>query len=155
MASSSIIGIGRVYKMSRRARFLSLFLLLLGVFSSVEFLTGVLPVNFRHIRLLAIGIISLVIGAVATVITFTSKITLSDDTIELRNILEKRRLLISEIRGRREIVRAGRDGITSTWKLVPKGDKARTLALSNSFAFDGVFYEWLNKIPVLDVEDVN
>jgi hypothetical protein len=74
----------------------------------------------------------------------------SDDAIELRNILEKRRLLVSEIRGRREIVRAGRAGITSTWKLVPKGERARPLALSNSFAFDGVFYEWLNKIPVLE-----
>jgi hypothetical protein len=101
------------------------------------------------------GIVSLVIGAIATAITFTSRITLSDDAIELRNILEKRRLLISEIRGRREIVRASSEGITSTWKLVPKGDKARALALSNSFAFDEVFYEWLNKIPVLDAEDVS
>ncbi len=101
------------------------------------------------------GIVSLVIGAIATAITFTSRITLSDEAIELRNILEKKRLLISEIRGRREIVRASSEGITSTWKLVSKDGKARTLALSNSFAFDGVFYEWLNKIPVLDAEDVS
>jgi hypothetical protein len=55
MTGSSVISVGRVYKMSRRARFFSLLLLLLGVFSSVEFLTGALPVNFRHIRLLAVG----------------------------------------------------------------------------------------------------
>jgi hypothetical protein len=97
----------------------------------------------------------LVVGAVATAITFTSKITLSDDAIELRNILEKKRLLVSEIQGRREIVRADIEGITSTWKLIPKGEKARPLSLSNSFEFDAVFYEWLDMIPVLDAEDVS
>lgn len=45
--------------------------------------------------------------------------------------------------------------MTSTWNLVPKDGNARTLALSNSFAFDGAFYEWLNRIPVLDAEDVS
>lgn len=147
--------IDRVYKMSRQARLSSLLLLSLGTFSSVEFLTGVLAVDYRHTRLMIMGLVSLVIGAIATAITFTSRITLSDDAIELRNVLEKRRLLISEIRGRREIVRASSAGITSTWKLVPRDDKARALALSNSFAFDGVFYEWLNQIPLLDVEDVS
>ena len=48
MASSSVIGIGRVYKMSRRARLFSLFLLLLGVINSVEFLTGGIQVNPRR-----------------------------------------------------------------------------------------------------------
>jgi hypothetical protein len=54
-----------------------------------------------------------------------------------------------------EIVRASSKGMTSTWKLVPMDVNARTLALSNSFAFDEVFYEWLNRIPVLDAEDVS
>ncbi len=44
------------------------------------------------------GIVSLVIGAIATAITFTLKNYPSDEAIELRNILEKKRLLISEIR---------------------------------------------------------
>jgi hypothetical protein len=96
------------------------------------------------------GVVALLFGALATAITFTSRITLSDDAIELRNALEKRRLLVSEIRGRREIVRADREGFTSTWELVPKGDKPRKLSLSSSYAFDEVFYEWLNKIPVLE-----
>lgn len=91
--------IDRVYRMSRQARLFSLLLLSLGTFSSVEFLTGVLAVNYRHTRLMIMGIVSLVIGAIATAITFTSKITLSDNAIELHNILEKRRLPISEIRG--------------------------------------------------------
>jgi hypothetical protein len=32
--------------------------------------------------------------------------------------------------------------------------KARALILSPSFAFDSTFYEWLNKIPALDSEDL-
>jgi hypothetical protein len=147
--------IERVYKMSRQARLFSLLLLSLGTFSSVEFLTGVLAVNYRHARLMIMGIVLLVIGAFATAITFTSRITLSDKAIELHNILWKKRMLISEIRGRSEIVRASSKGMTSTWKLVPMDVNARTLALSNSFAFDEVFYEWLNRIPVLDAEDVS
>lgn len=154
MANSSMVG--RVYKMSRKARTFSLLLLLMGAFNSVEFLTGSLSLtDYSHIRLFIIGLVALVVGAFATAYTFTSRITLSDDAIVLRDILGKKRLLISEIRGRLAIVRADRDGITSTWRLVPKADRARTLALSNSYAFDDVFYEWLNKIPVLNVEDVN
>ena len=148
--------IGRVYRMSWRARVLSLFLLLTGAFTSAEFLTGALSLTkYRYFRLMIMGIVSLVIGALATAITFTSKITLSSDAIELRDILHKKRLHVSEIRGRNEIVHTGSKGITSTWKLVPKDDRARTLALSNSYTFDDVFYEWLNQIPVLDAEDVN
>jgi hypothetical protein len=150
MANVPTIGISRVYKMSRRARFLSLLCLSLGVFNSVLFLTGALSVTYRHARMMIIGVGALLFGALATAVTFSSRITLSDDAIELRNILEKRRLLISEIRGRREIVRAGREGFTSTWELLPKGDMPRKLSLSSSYAFDEVFYEWLNKIPALE-----
>ena len=146
----------RVYKMSWRARFFSLFLLLIGSITSIEFLTGVHSItNYRYLRLMIMGIVAMVFGAIATAFTFTSKITISDNAIELRDILHKKRLLISEIRGRQEIVHTGRDGITSTWKLVPKDDTARALAISNSYAFDNVFYEWLNKIPVLYAEDTD
>jgi len=140
--------------MSWRARDSSLLLLFIGALSSVAFLTGgISATNSRYVRLMFWGIVSLIVGAIATAITFTSIITLSDDAIELSDALHKKRLLIGEILGRREIVRAGREGITSTWKLVPKDNKARTLTLSNSYVFDGRFYEWLSQIPVLDAEE--
>lgn len=144
----------RVYAMSRQARIWSIILLLLGAFSSVEFLTGRIVLDFRHAELMITGIIALAVGAFGTAYTFTARVTLSDYGIELRNLLEKKRLRSSEIRGRIEIVRASSKGTTSTWKVVPKDHKARTLTLSPSFAFDSAFYEWLNKIPPLDSEDL-
>jgi hypothetical protein len=154
MANSSMFG--RVYKMNWRGRAFPLSALLIGAFGLVGISTGVFPLaNYRDIRFVISCVLSLVFGAISTPITFTAKITLLDDAIELRDVLHTRRLLISEIRGRQEIVHAGSKGITSTWKLVPKDDRARTLALSNSYTFDDVFYEWLNQIPVLDAEDVN
>lgn len=141
--------------MSLEARVWSLVLFSLGTFSSVEFLTGRLAVNHKNAEFLIIGIIAQVVGAFATAMTFTSRVTLSDDAIELRNFFEKKRMLNSEIRGRIELVRATSKGMKSTWKLVPKDNKARTLGLSNSFAFDSTFCEWLDRIPSLDAEDLN
>jgi hypothetical protein len=127
--------------------------LAIGSFETVGFLTGKLEPSRRFGMF---GAVSLMIGGVIfTALALSSRVILSNDAIERRSILRNKRLLFSEIRGRREIVSSGPKGITSSWTLEPKDNCERPIDISNFFALDDVFYQWFNQLPVLGTEDVN
>jgi len=150
MTNSSTIG--RVYKLNWRGWIFPVTCLAIGTFETVGFLTGKLEPGPRFGMF---GSVSLMIGGVVFAASaFTSKVILSDNTIEVRGIFYRNRMLFSEIRGRRETVKKSLTGISSSWKLEPREDTAHAIDINNFFTYDDVFYTWFNQIPDLDAEDV-
>jgi hypothetical protein len=138
--------------MNWRAWAFALFVLALGLGDTVGLLTGAMqptrPFNMFWAVILLAG------GILLTAVVATTKLVVSDDVIEERSIFEKNRLRSSEIRGRRETIKRGLTGFSSSWKLEPKDNRARAIDINNFYTLDDVFYEWLNQIPDLDAEDV-
>jgi hypothetical protein len=151
MEQSSLVA--RVYKMNWRGWVLPLFCFIVGATHTLGILTGRIEPGHRLGIMGAIGL--LISGALMTAITFSSRIMLSSDAIEERNILYTTHLLLCEIRGRREIVTNGWTGIHSRWKLEPKDEKLRTFEIGSNYTVDSSFREWLNQIPDLDAVNVD
>jgi len=154
--------VARVYKLNWRGWILPLCFLAVGLDGTVDYFTGRLQPGRRGNGIF--GSVSLMIGGVLLAIsTFSSRVILLDDAIEMRTIFSKNRLLFSEIRGRRESADIRLTGIeivdriirniTSSWKLEPTDNKLESINIHNFFTLDDVFYEWFNQIPVLDEED--
>jgi len=93
-------------------------------------------------------------GAFLTAIALSTKVILSNETIEKRNIFNNNTLLFSEIRGLRETIHRNLIGLTTSWKLEPKDKNAHPIEVSTAFTLDDVFCEWFDQLPDLDVEDV-
>jgi hypothetical protein len=141
----------RVYKQNWRAWAFPVFLFVLGNYCVVGLMKGTLHPTRRFGMFSAVGL--LVGGGILAAVAFTTRLILTDDAIELRSILQKNRLTLGEIRGRREVIVAGRLGLADSWKLVPNDSRARTINVGSYFTLDDAFYEWLDKIPSLDAED--
>lgn len=161
MVSSSMIG--RVYRMNWRGWALPVLCLAIGIYETVGLLTGKIEPGSHYgssrPELGMFGSVGLLIGgAIFTAMTFFTRVTFTDDAIELRGIFESRKLPFSEIRGRHETMA---DICTfrfysfrfSNWTLVPKKANLQPINVSNFYKFDDVFYEWLYQLPDLDAED--
>jgi hypothetical protein len=144
---------GRIYKVKWRWSVFPVFLLALGSYTTVELLTGALQPTRRFGMFSSASL--LLGGGLFTAAGFSSRIIITDDAIEKRNMFLKNRLLLSEIRGRRESLSANWLSVTDTWKLEPKDSKARPIEISSSFNLDEVFYTWMDQIPDLDEDDVS
>jgi hypothetical protein len=143
----------RVYKMNWRGWVSPLFCFFVGAAHTIAILSG--RIEPGHLLGILGPICLLLSGALMTAITFSSRIILTGDAIEERNILYMTHLVLSEIRGRREIVTSGWTGIHSRWKLEPKDEKLRTFKIGNYYTVDSAFREWLNQIPDLDAVNVD
>ena len=154
MENSSLVT--RVYKQRRGGKIFALFVLACGTLGSVGYLSGRFPItNPRAYSLEALSIGMMICGFLLSAYSFTARIILSYDAIDSRTIFGRKHLLFSEICGRREIVTASRDGISSRFKLESKIKHGPILYLDSTFTFDDAFYNWLYQIPDLDAEDVN
>jgi len=98
--------------------------------------------------------IFLLVGVGLTINAFQTKVIFTFDTIELQSILGRKRIPLSGIRGRREIVATGEEGgSTRHLCLVPDNDRLPTLQFMKSYTFDDTFYRWFNELRDLDAED--
>ncbi len=143
----------RVYRLKWWGWAFPLICLAVGSYSTVGLMTGRLHPGRRFGMFSAVSV--LVGGVLFTVAASTTTLILTGDAIELRNFFERKRLTLSEIRGRREIINATRLILSDSWKLEPKDSKARPIYIGNSFNLDEVFYAWMDQIPDLDEDDVS
>jgi hypothetical protein len=143
--------IARVYNMNWRGWALPVFCLAMGSFSTAGLLTGKLQRDARFGIYSAVGVF--LVGTLYTAGAFTTRITLTSDAMEWRNIFFRNRLSLDEIRGRREVVRKGLRGFRDIWRIVPKDGKGIPIDFGNNFTLDDAFFEWLSHIPDLDAED--
>ncbi len=147
------LSIARVYRGNWRVRAIPLLCLALGSVWVASYFAGELPEGpFSEDIGPAPSIVLLVCGVILAVHVFTKKAILSDDAFEVRSIFYRRRLLFSEIRGRRESVAGDGPAGGRILKLEPKSGKARSLTFNDSFGFDDLFYAWFYQIPSLDEE---
>lgn len=99
---------------------------------------------------LAAAIAVFAFGAYLVATSFRTVIVLSDKDIELRSVFRTRRLLLEDIKGRREYFTYGKYGPSKNWKIVPNKAGLPTLKFGKRFEFDEVFKGWLNGLPDLD-----
>jgi hypothetical protein len=92
-------------------------------------------------------------GAYQTANAFISRITLYQDSVELRTAFNRRSLRFSEIRGRREYIGMSR-AKTRYFKLEPNDNRLNSLSFAEqAFTFDQAFFDWFNELPNLDAAD--
>ena len=142
----TLTGSDRVYRIKRSMRVNAVLFLLMAP------LVG--PI-FQHGELSQIGTSAILFcfGTYLVVYTFGTKITLSTEAIELRTLCGRKRLRFDEIQGRRECSVYGKYGYRRKWKLEPNDSHLPGLTFEKDFDFDGVFQEWLNKLPNLEATD--
>jgi hypothetical protein len=97
-----------------------------------------------------LAVLFFALGASIVGLTFRSRITLSENTIEERTLFRTNTLPFDQIRGCREYLRYDRFGGHTTWELVPNNIDLPTITFGRDFEFDNAFYEWLNKLPSLN-----
>jgi hypothetical protein len=149
-------GIDRVYKLNWRGWVFPLLCLATGSADAVVSLTEVHSAHqLRLFRTVISSVILLLTGAFLAAVSLTTKVILSNNAVEQRNIFNHNTLLFSEIRGRRESVQRDLTGLTTRWKLEPKDKSARPIEVSTSFTLDDVFCEWFDQLPDLDMKDVD
>jgi hypothetical protein len=145
----------RVYRLRWGQRAFALFFLVFSVFFVFGSWRRLLIAQEEHRPLLLIlSVIFLVVGVGLNLNAFQTAVTFTSDAIELRSILGRRRLPLSEIRGRREVVARGEEGGSTRYLcLVPDDDRLPTLQFMKSYTFDDTFYRWFNELRDLDAED--
>jgi hypothetical protein len=133
-------------------------LIILGGFLSflICLLSGVMPSGASS---KAIGVLGLSSGALMalwwTLKVFSASVTISKDSIELRDLFGKRKITLSAIRGRREYTVRGKS-ITDYLKIEPTDGRIPALEFERNFNFDSAFFEWFYSLPDLDeVEEMN
>lgn len=152
MESSSLVA--RVYKIKWSGRIFPLFLLVCGSSGLIEYLTDMVPtMAYRTYRVEISSVILLLFGLYLTAHSFTARVILSYDAIELRSIFGKKHLLFDEIHGWHEVISSNRRGFSSSFSIEPKIKRGSNLYLQGSFNFDEVFYNRLYQLPNLDAED--
>jgi len=145
----------RVYRLHWGQRAFALLFLAFGVFFMIGSWRSVLfgqeePRPF----LLVLSVIFMLVGVGLTVNTFLTTVTFTSDAIELRSILSRSRMPLSEIRGRREFVAKGEEGDRTRYLcLVPDDDRLPTLQFMKGYTFDETFYRWFNELRDLDAEE--
>ena len=149
MEASTLIA--RVYRLNWRAWIFPVLVFTLGAYGTVGLMRGLLHPTRRFGMFSTVTL--LVVGGLLTASALTTRLILTDDAIELRSILQRNRLAVTEIRGRRESISRGLTGMSDSWKLEPKESRARSIDIGSFFILDNVFYEWLDKIPSLDEQD--
>lgn len=102
------------------------------------------------VLIIVFGLGMSVFGGYAIVSTLTSQLLLYDDAIEIRDFFRQRRLLFSEIAGRR--VQSGGNGPPVT-VLVPQDPRRKKIKFSRVFRTDAVFDTWLRGLPDLDQQE--
>ena len=145
----------RVYRLHWGQRAFALLFLAFSLFFVIGSWRGVV---FGHEEprplLLFLSMIFLLVGVGLTINAFQTKVIFTFVAIELQSILGRKRIPLSGIRGRREIVATGEEGgSTRHLCLVPDNDRLPTLQFMKSYTFDDTFYRWFNELRDLDAED--
>jgi hypothetical protein len=144
-----------VYRLHWSQRAFALLFLALSVFFVVGSWKGVFfgeedPRPF----LMILSAIFLLVGLGLSFNAFQTTVTFTGDAIELRSILNRLKLPLSKIRGRREFVARGEEGGGTRYLcLIPEDDRLPTLQFMKNYTFDDAFYGWFNELRDLDAED--
>ena len=109
------------------------------------FLSGEEPPNW--ISIVGPAFLALVgLGLVAH--HFNTFVVIFPDAVEFETLWSRKRLSLSEIRGRREYETTDSDGVTTRYvKLFPVDRGKQAMEFSRLYNFDGAFDEWLNQFP--------
>jgi hypothetical protein len=153
--------IGRVYHMTWLRQFLAVFVSAFGVslvtgiwivplFRASDFEGREASFTIAFIFL----ILFLLVGVGGAIFAFRSTITFTDDAIVVRNLFGEKRMLVSEIRGRREYVSSSSEGGGTRYlKLVAHDYNLPAIEFEKSYAFDADFWRWFNSLYNLDADE--
>jgi hypothetical protein len=141
----------RIYQMQRDVRIFyrgfGAFLLAFMVVMTSLRLNGVMAVGPPiALRDEVLGDIIFAVICVFMIAVADKRVVLYEDAIEVKTWLSTRKLMRSEIRGRR----MGTNGRTSFYIMVPVDSSTRNLKLPPMLHLDKAFFAWMKAIPLVD-----
>lgn len=79
---------------------------------------------------------------------FNTFVIIFRDAVEVETLWSRKRLFVSEIRGRHEYEATDSDGVTTRYvKLLPVDRRKQAIEFRRFYNFDSAFDEWLNQFP--------
>jgi hypothetical protein len=109
------------------------------------FLTGEEPPNW--VSIVGPAFLAMVgLGLVAH--HFNTFVIIFPDAVEFETLWSRKRLSVSEIRGRHEYETTDSDGVTTRYvKLLPVDREKQAIEFTRFFNFDSTFEQWLSQFP--------
>jgi len=101
---------------------------------------------------IAIASLVLVCAVLFALYAFTSSIRPTAEAVEHRSYLGSVSIRFNHIRGRRELVARGDDGVARHFIIVSDANPPRKIKFAHYHAFDDSFYDWFLSLPDLDVD---
>jgi hypothetical protein len=139
----------RLYRPKWWLRIFSIFFFAFSTAGLIHFTRGILAGEEapNWVSIVGPAFLSLVgLGMVAH--HFNTFVIIFADAIELETLWSRKRLSVSEIRGRREYESTDSDGVTTRYiKLLPVDRKKQAIEFSRFYNFDGAFEQWLRQFP--------
>jgi hypothetical protein len=133
----------------------SAFLGFTAVFAATIWMRATTGEEDVHLLPTIVSVVLVCGGVMWALYAFQSTVTLTESSIELRDLTGRKNLPLASIRGRRTYVVSGGDPPDQTryFKLEPDDDRLPALDFQKDYNFDAAFFAWFNSLPDLDALD--
>lgn len=149
---SPIAPVLRRYRPKWWIRIFSIFFFAFSALGMIHFLRVILageePPNW--VSIVGPAFLALV-GLFMVAYHFNTWVIIFPDAIEWETLWSRKRLLVREIRGRREYETTDSDGVTTQHiELMPVDRGKKAIEFTRYYNFDDTFYRWLDQIPKVE-----
>lgn len=146
---------GRVYRMNWLFKAFAVFFLAVGVLILMGFSRALTQQEDLDAVKVFLAILLPAVGIGMTAKAFSSRISFTENSVDLISVLGRKSMPLDQIRGRREYVaRGGNPGASTRYLRLETKDGQPPLDFGKKlYRFDDQFWKWFNQLPDLDALD--